>query len=79
MSDLSSIPTDLVVDIVATMSLEWGSPEQIEAQNNVFLKTEELYGIDWEQHNYLMKATTEEMMTYVMLTLANKRLEQARE
>ena len=51
---------------------EWGSDKQINAENGYFSLTGYIFGIDWEEHTYLMKATTEEMIEYAELVI-NKR------
>jgi len=50
--------------------LEWGTEDQINAENSVYDLTSELFGIDWNDHSdYLLKATTPEAMEYVSNTI----------
>ena len=47
--------------LVRMVELEWGSEEQIEAENTCYLGVSALRGIDWENFMvYLHKATTAE-------------------
>lgn len=43
---------------------EWGSEHQVMAENLFWTLSERWFGVDWEGHEYLLKATTEEMMSY---------------
>ena len=59
MNELNTSLRDMVV-------LEWGSDEQIDAENNAFAVATELFGVDWDDHQqYLLKATTPEMADYI--------------
>lgn len=44
---------------------EWGSDQQVAAESEVYDVSAKHYGIDWEEHPYLMHATTEEAMDFV--------------
>lgn len=60
------------------VNLEWGSEDQINAENQFFSLSKTWFGIDWQNHkyldprygkevdvaNYFLKATTPEMITY---------------
>lgn len=51
------------------VSLEWGSEEQIEAENTSFNLSADLFGVDWDDHPYLLKATTAESANYIRKTV----------
>lgn len=44
---------------------EWGSDQQVAAESEAYDVSAKHYGIDWEEHPYLLHATTEEAMTHV--------------
>lgn len=46
-------------------SLEYGSTEQIDAECASYNISADLFGIDWDDHTYLLKATTEEATNYI--------------
>lgn len=48
----------------AALKFEWGSEAQIDAENTFFEELSREYGIDWEQHDYLLKATLPEAIAY---------------
>ena len=54
------------------ISLDWGSEEQIQADTNVYIISADYFGIDWEEHDYLLKATTPEAMDYVLNIINRK-------
>ena len=70
------IPTtkDPVLNLLAEKALpskdnEWGSENQIDFENGFFHYIESKYSFDPEDHEYLLRATTEEAIRYVIKTL----------
>lgn len=62
---------DYIFTLCKVANMEpWGSELQIAAQNAIYDKTSEHYGIDWEDHTYLLKAETNEACLYVMGVIA---------
>jgi len=72
---MNEIPMKLKLLILRAIAeraaqLEWGTDEQIDTEDAFYTLSERWFGIDWENHTYLLKATTSEAMAYGLKIIA---------
>ena len=66
MMNMNRIEITLRHQAYRALHYEWGSQEQVRSENYFFDLARKFYGFDPEDHPYLLKATTEEMVDYTL-------------
>lgn len=71
------IPITTKYDILLRLSVfnaleEWGTESQIEADTAFWNLSQVWFDIEWEEHSYLLKATTKEAMVYAIKVIDKK-------